>query len=380
MNKFFINLIAFTAALLVVSFLFFIGKDKILNYNTDLLRNSLQKTVSLQNDLEGGKIVAFASSELTIYPNQKFLPQKFFNDELKQPLRVQGNEGQQTFAIMSQLAACFNEKAKENARIVILLSPSWFSGNADNGTKISKFLEFMPLGMMNKLYFESIIDENFKFLISQYVQKNINDIENPSFLYKHSYENIKDDYLDNYIKKYIIQSFQNKTSEVITYSSAKIDYKALEIEALNMEKINSSNNIYGINNQYFSKVIQPEINKGNFPFTIKVESDLSKNQEYQDFLVLLKLLKNYKIKPFFIIEDFHPDIYIKNRDKMETIIQSIKSKIEEYNYSYYDMWSYKKESYELGNLTDLVHLGEVGWVKLNQKIIEHFISEKRSEK
>lgn len=380
MNKFFINLTAFVTASIAVSSLFILNKDRILDYYTQSLQSSLQKTLSLQSDLESGKIIAFATSELVIYPNQRFLPQKFFNDELKLPLRVQGNEGQQTFAIMSQLAACFNEKSKENAKIAIFLSPSWFTGSENNGTKIPKFLEFMPLGMMNKLYFESIIDDSFKLLISEYIQKNINHIENPSFLYKQSYENIKEDYLDNYIKKYIIQNFQNKTNEVINYTTPKIDYKALELEASNIEKVNSSNNIYGINNQYFSKVIQPEINKGNFPFTITVESDLSKNQEYQDFLVLLKLLSNYKIKPFFIIEDFHPDIYIKNRDKMETVIQTIKSKIEEYNYSYYDMWSYKKESYELGNLTDLVHLGEVGWVKLNQKIIEHFMIEKKAER
>ena len=125
MNKLFANFLAFTTALVVVIGLFIISKDSILSYHTDLLRNSLQKTVSLQSDLESGKIVAFASSELVFYPNQRFLPQKFFNDELKQPLRVQGNEGQQTFTIMSQLAACFNEESKENARIAIFLSPSW---------------------------------------------------------------------------------------------------------------------------------------------------------------------------------------------------------------------------------------------------------------
>ena len=380
MNKLFANFLAFTTALVVVIGLFIISKDSILSYHTDLLRNSLQKTVSLQSDLESGKIVAFASSELVFYPNQRFLPQKFFNDELKQPLRVQGNEGQQTFTIMSQLAACFNEESKENARIAIFLSPSWFTGNGNNGTKIPKFLEFMPLGMMNKLYFESTIDDSFKLLISQYVQKNIKYIENPSFLYKQSYENIKEDYLDNYIKKFIIQNFNNKTNEVINYTTPKIDYKNLELEASNIEKLNSNNNIYGINSLYFSKVIQPEMNKGNFPFTITVESDLSKNQEYQDFLALLNLLSNYKIKPLFIIEDFHPDIYINNREKMENIIGAIKSKIEEYNYAYYDMWTYKKEDYRLGMLTDLVHLGEVGWVKLDQKIIEHFMAEKKVEK
>ena len=38
------------------------------------------------------------------------------------------------------------------------------------------------------------------------------------------------------------------------------------------------------------------------------------------------------------------------------------------------MRSYKKEDYEIGTLTDIVHSGELGWVKINQKIIEHFIT------
>jgi poly-D-alanine transfer protein DltD len=30
----------------------------------------------------------------------------------------------------------------------------------------------------------------------------------------------------------------------------------------------------------------------------------------------------------------------------------------------------------LGSLTDIVHPGEVGWVKINQKIIEYFMPKK----
>ena len=31
------------------------------------------------------------------------------------------------------------------------------------------------------------------------------------------------------------------------------------------------------------------------------------------------------------------------------------------------------KDYELGSLTDIVHPGEVGWVEINQKIIEYFM-------
>ena len=75
MNKLFINIFAFIFAFIVVISLFYVSKNEILNYYAKPLQDSLQKTISLQNDLESGKIVVFGSSELVINPNQKFLPQ-----------------------------------------------------------------------------------------------------------------------------------------------------------------------------------------------------------------------------------------------------------------------------------------------------------------
>lgn len=105
---------------------------------------------------------------------QIFLPQNFFNNDLKIPLRVQGNEGHQSFVILSQLAAFDNKKVRENAKVVVLLSPSWFTGSSDNGLTMAKFLEYMNLGMMNKLYFEGQTQDKYKFLISDYIQNMLN--------------------------------------------------------------------------------------------------------------------------------------------------------------------------------------------------------------
>lgn len=90
MNKLFINILSFTIALLLVLGLLYFNKNKILNYYAKPLQDSLQRTISLQNDLESGKIVLFGSSELVFYPNQKFLPQNYFNNDLKLPLREIG--------------------------------------------------------------------------------------------------------------------------------------------------------------------------------------------------------------------------------------------------------------------------------------------------
>lgn len=374
MNKFFINIFALFISSFIVFLGIFIFKDEILEYYTKPLQDTLQKTVSLQTDLESGKIVLFGSSELVKYPNQRFLPQKFFNNELNIPLRVQGNEGHQTFVIMSQLAALDNETIRNNARIAILLSPSWFTGSNENGLTMPKFLEYMYSGMMNKLYFESETDDKYKYLISDYIKENVSLIKEPSFIYKYPLNVLEKDYLNNEIKKFIIQNFDYKNIKVETlnYVKPKLDYDKLRAEAKNIE-IPSSNNNFGINNEYYSKFIEPEIAKNNFPFSIIIPPELDKNEEFQDFLVLLDFLDKYKIKPLFIMQDLNPYVFAGNREEANKLMAIIKSKVLEHNFEYMDMWTYKKEDFEMNSLTDIVHLDELGWIKVNQKIIDYFM-------
>lgn len=374
MNKFFINIFALFISSFIVFLGVFIFKDEILEYYTKPLQDTLQKTVSLQTDLESGKIVLFGSSELVKYPNQRFLPQKFFNNELNIPLRVQGNEGHQTFVIMSQLAALDNQIVRDNARIAILLSPSWFTGSNENGLTMPKFLEYMYSGMMNKLYFESETDDKYKYLISDYIKENVSLIKEPSFIYKYPLNVLEKDYLNNEIKKFIIQNFDYKNIKVETlnYVKPKLDYDKLRAEAKNIE-IPSSNNNFGINNEYYSKFIEPEIAKNNFPFSIIIPPELDKNEEFQDFLVLLDFLDKYKIKPLFIMQDLNPYVFAGNREEANELMATIKSKVLEHNFEYMDMWTYKKEDFEMNSLTDIVHLDELGWIKVNQKIIDYFM-------
>lgn len=374
MNKFFINIFALFISSFIVFLGIFIFKDEILEYYTKPLQDTLQKTVSLQSDLESGKIVLFGSSELVKYPNQRFLPQKFFNNELNIPLRVQGNEGHQTFVIMSQLAALDNETIRNNARIVVLLSPSWFTGSNENGLTMPKFLEYMYSGMMNKLYFESETDDKYKYLISDYIKENVSLIKDPSFIYKYPLNVLEKDYLNNEMKKFIIQNFDYKNIKVETlnYVKPKLDYDKLRVEAKNIE-IPSSNNNFGVNNEYYSKFIEPEIAKNNFPFSIVIPPELDKNEEFQDFLVLLDFLDKYKIKPLFIMQDLNPYVFAGNREEANELMATIKSKVLEHNFEYMDMWTYKKEDFEMNSLTDIVHLDELGWIRVNQKIIDYFM-------
>ena len=379
MNKFFVNILSFSFAILFVIGLLYLSKNKLLDFYAKPLQDSLQRTISLQNDLESGKIVLFGSSELVFYPNQKYLPQNYFNNDLKLPLRAQGNEGQQSFAIMSQLAACDNELVRDNAKVVILLSPSWFTGSSDNGLKMPKFLEYMYPGMMNKLYFQSESDDKYKLLISDYIKKNIAQIKEPNFIYKDSFYDLKSDYLDNKFKQIIIENFDSKDNNPknIDYKNPNLDYESLKLEAKSIT-IPPKNNNYGINDEYYDRYIVKQIKKDNFPFGVIVSPDINQNQEYNDFLVLLEYLETYKIKALFVMQDLNPYAFANNREEANKLMQIIKSKVLEHNFEYLDMWSNKKEDYEIGTLTDIVHMGELGWVRINRAIINHFMKNKEN--
>jgi hypothetical protein len=193
--------------------------------------------------------------------------------------------------------------------------------------------------MMNKLYFQSSVDDSFKILINNYVKKNLNYIKDPSYIYKFSFNELEEDetFLDKISKKAIMGIFDDKgmKPQTITYENPNIDYEKLKTEAKQTSSSTSTNNSYGISDNYFTKYVEPSIKNGDFPYTIIVPQELDKNQEYQDFLSLLELLKDYKIKPLFIAQDLNPYVFVKNRETMNSIMSTIKSKVEENNLKKY---------------------------------------------
>ena len=383
MSKFRINFIAFISASLVVFFIGYLFESYIIkNFfyyikQIDIKDNTsslLKNTFKLQEDLESGKLVLFGSSELTNH-SHKYIPENFFNKTLKQPLISNGHAGHQSFAIMTQLAALSNKKVKENARVIVFLSPGWFEKPYAKGTNIASFLEYVDSIMLYKLYFESDVSEHYKKLVSSYIRKHFFSIKNPSFSYVYSaiypYNSIF--FLQKKFIRKNLEKLKNHKIKKIIYNIPSLNWENLKKDALkNAEP--STNNEYGINNDYYTKYVLPNIKKGKFPHKIEVPS-IKNNQEYKDFLNLTRLLKDYKIKPLFIMQDQNPYAYT-NRESMLPILSKIKKELKKYGYGYLDMWTYRKEDYKIGKLTDVMHTGELGWIEIDKKIIEHFFKNK----
>ena len=101
------------------------------------------------------------------------------------------------------------------------------------------------------------------------------------------------------------------TNEKFEYKNINIDFEALKIEAKKYE-LPSTNNNFGINNDFYSRVIAPNINKDFFPFSIEMPKTLEENEEFSHFLILLETLKNYKMNNlltfsrYYIVEEEWP--------------------------------------------------------------------------
>lgn len=387
MRKLAVNFFALAIALAVVynAILFF--REYIEKYYSGLapLEKNLSNAQGLQNDLEMGKIVIFGSSEL-VHRSHRFIPQNYFNKELKLPLTANGSAGHQSFAILSQLAACHNDKIIRNAKVVIFLSPGWFYGNASLGTTTPKFLKYMYSAMLYKLYFSSEVSDGYKILIGNYIKAHLHEMKNPSYIYKYANNVTSNNYFANLLDDIIINSvirsvnFTN-SSDVINYprNTPSIDFIALKKEAKKIESDKSTNNKIGINNSYFNKYVKPQIQKGSFPYSIATPPPLDENVEFQDFLNLVDLLKQYNIRPLFVMQDLNPYAYKTNRDSMLPLLSSIKNELNLAGFGYLDMWTYDTKKYQLGTLTDVMHTGELGWVQINQKIISHFIDDSKND-
>lgn len=311
----------------------------------------------VKSALEEGIITVWGSSELT---NQslKYISNKYLPSEANTQVVFHGQAYHQSFVIMSQLAAFYNQKIQNNAKIVIFLSPGWF---ATNGTNSESFSKYMTPSVLSALLTNTEVPSKFIYWTSEYIK--LSEYNNPSIpmIYTNMYKYWNSE-----------NNTKTHTEGSIVRHASTIKWDLLEQDAISLEAEKSTSNDYGINDDYYFKYVEPNIKKKDFPYNTKNIHVPKDNREYQDFLKLVDLLKLMKIKPLFIMQDLNPHTY-KNLDRYEPVLKQIKEDLKDNNFPYLDLWSWGgKTDYQNGSLTDSMHTGELGWVKINRFILEYY--------
>lgn len=389
MKKWIVNLFTFHfipivfGALLTVACLFFF--DKVLERKEVKTKyiQGLQKMLrgTNANCVEGNQaelelagsfknpesITLFGSSELGVFP---YSPYFFLPDSLHIPTVAFGHAHHQSFAMFCELLAM--QKQLKNTKICILISPGWFE---TEGTNIEAFLEFVRPNFLKSIIHNREIPESYKMEIGRYISQNMSLIEEPSssiLYFENLYKTKSFSLFNGIVKKmnsgeqiaYDVTTAQNTLPDPIN-----IDWKTCR-NRIQKEFIASvkTNKMY-ISDEYYTKFLLDEnkVYKKGSTNTF----DVSTNRELADLKLLIELLKRYKCDASFVIQPLN----IYHYDGLENytkIIKSIEKVIHDREFPCLNMFVTKKKDYEPGTLTDVMHLGDYGWMKINEFLVNTY--------
>ncbi len=375
MSKILIHIKSIVLALFFSVIIFYIFHDNFIRYYYKNQSNDKSPVANLQKDLESGVITIFGASDLQ-RKHLRFKPQNFFKNELNLPFRAVGQAFHTPFMMFSELSACESDDVKSNAKVVIIVSPTWFSwGSYQKGVKLPVFLKYMPPQMVYKLFVESPVDDKYKEFIVQYINEHKKDMKGSNIIYnyakyyKHGTFKIAAKFLKNINISYPISS--SKINPYV-YVKPNLNYLTLEKEARDIEDKKKTNNTLGLEDKFYTK----QKNKNKLTITLSKPRVKEKNIIFQDLLTLLELLKTYKNKPLFIIAELNPYVYQK-KDIVSPIFKEVRDEIERNGFEYLNLYTDKKEDFNSYVLEDAQHFDEFAWLEINKKIIEHFMEAKK---
>jgi D-alanine transfer protein len=351
----------------------------------DKFDNSSYRESLLFEEGEQDVISIFGSSELSysgLAAPQQFVP-------LVSPFKVRtyGHAGNQCLSILCQLLA--KENQLNNAKIVFILSPGWFEAKAGLGTSSTVFLEYNSEEMLGAW-------QNNNSEIAAYARKRIAELfpefSSPGLVLRNTYFSSRSEVslahqmiikpillsnklLKNISVKQVQRNESKKTKHQLNRVSVAIpSWDSLYTQAKQEVKRKSTNNPYGINDEYFNNYI------GNKRGKIQAIKN-SLNVELQDFIYLMKYVRQKKLNACFVISPLNT-LYYKNIENLKPCIEEIERQINGYNglkaYPLLNLFTDKKEKYEPALLSDVMHLSEYGWYKVDEFIVQNFQKNKRA--
>lgn len=340
------------------------------------LVQSQESEVILFNSLKCSKqITLFGSSELT---KTSFGPYHFLPDSIGQPCWALGHAHHQSFSILCELLA--NQQVLKNSKICVVVSLSWFE---TNGTNSEAFVEFVRPNFLSRILNNPSISAKYHKHISNTIKDLGNNIQGENaqmraFKQQNATSN-----------KWINEVFGAVSSKInIPLSIPNVNYKTLSCDerqhntltkedftALKMQKKEEflkqvTNNNYWVYDEYYTKYLVQEnggARKGHIH-----EINLENNIEWEDFKLLVELLSENNADASFVIQPLNPYFY----EGIENYVELDKKIVELLNYhdfQYLNMYVSDTSSYDKGTLMDVMHLGDYGWMQINEFLVEQYI-------
>lgn len=313
-------------------------------------------------------ITLFGSSELGVTSN--YLTYNFLTDSLGIRVDAFGHAFQQNFAVFCQLLA-FKKELKD-AKICFILSPGWFE---QEGTNIEAFLEFVRPNFLKRIAADPTIPLQTKLEIGRYLHENYGAIENPGstinyFVNLYRYRKVYgfNDFFRDRFQEIQPVEYAVEADKKIQRKSVAINWDKRLHDAESLFVASVHNSIF-VNDSYFKEYVQKEdgsLHTGTFS-----EMDVKRNRELDDFMLLVDLLVKSGCKPTFVIQGMNPYHY-ENLERFNPVLTKITQTLDRHKIPYLNLFTSKKTSYQPGTLIDIMHMGDVSWLKMNEFLVKHY--------
>ena len=342
------------------------------NYSTEhYLASMLNRTLT-----DGSSIVLFGSSELTT-EDHPAKPVNFFNTGLGRPLFALGHAGNQSFSMHAQLIASDADLA--HARLAILISPSWFLDNAAvNGTELAAFLEYQPSPSLYSTYRRVKAGDTLAAPVGAFLAEHERELgtAQPIALWLARNASATGRWLYAYSQPWN-EAIINATSDDMLFSprleerqpasgtiTSPVDWQALYTRAKQDHLAQCTNNRVQVNDAYYAAHVQGR--------TREVEvHPLDANRELRDFRGFLVYLQAMHARPYFILQPLNPYVYT-NLPEMDPTMEVIRGELDRCGFPFLDMWVSDTTRFEPGTLTDVMHLGPLGWYKVDSALAAYY--------
>ena len=360
--------------------------------------DSLGANSDLIYALSNKSLVLFGSSE---FENPSAAqPQNFIPQNTNCSVLTIGSAGFQSFCVYNQLAAASN--LLDSARIVIFISPFWYSNTWENGAGLQPFLDNNNLFVSSSIINNPILEEKYKKYVYDYIYRFFIRIYSPTMElqemdylgespkgtmaglnnFRNSialssvkklalYLRLQSEYLalnNDTIRQVLQVPFRkHQIADNFTYAINKpINWDSLNKDAAITAALRATNNSMGmLNDKYEALMHNPD------SIQLRSPADADTCREFKDLKMLLSLLKDHKANASFVIVPVNP-FFLKKISRWKMLTQTLETEIRKYDFDCYNPFTADTALYKKGTLRDEQHFGDLGWYKVNRFIMEKY--------
>ena len=362
----------------------YLGVDNYLNKKLRVVDNSIRheysydksfSTKTIMNNITENTVVFFGSSELNPenVPNEH--PLGLLNYKDINFMLVGGGYFQSLTHTINLGAITSEDKFKKN-KFVLVLSPQWFDRD---GLEKEAFLpRYSEEAMIDFLKNKDIPEEDKRYVISRVeeltqdnsvFQKNLNFFKKAYLKNKVLYKIYSEFYLKLISLKNMYKYLKVHNSDISKDPKEAFKFDVFD-ELSKAEKDgeeNSTNNIYGIHNEYYDKYIKDRLGELK---SSEIEKDYLESPEYEDLKMFIKIAKELNVDVAIVNVPLN-GLWIEytgfKRENIDKFNQKIKEICDIEGVKYIDFSLNIDEKYFL---KDIMHLGWKGWVRLIDEVIK----------